>query len=242
MTTSQRTDHGTWRDLIAVVFAMLFPTVATWMYFVALAGDPGTRPVFLMSKIVQFSFPLLWVVGTRRHAPRFGRPRIAGIGQGLAFGALVLGAATALYFGLFKHGALLADAPAAIRLKVQDLGVATPGRYFAMAAFYVLIHSALEEYYWRWFVFGQLRRWLPTGAAIALSSLAFMSHHVILVSIFFKPNWPLVAALSLGVGFGGAVWAWIYQRSGSLVGPWLSHLLIDAALMLIGYDMVFTGV
>ena len=28
----------------------------------------------------------------------------------------------------------------------------------------------------------------------------------------------------------GAAWAWIYHRSGSLLGPWLSHLLIDAGI------------
>jgi len=37
---------------------------------------------------------------------------------------------------------------------------------------------------------------------------------------------------------GGTVWAWAYHRSGSLVGPWLSHAAIDAAIFLVGYDMV----
>ena len=30
------------------------------------------------------------------------------------------------------------------------------------------------------------------------------------------------------------------DESGSLLGPWLSHCLIDAAIFLIGYDLVFT--
>ena len=33
--------------------------------------------------------------------------------------------------------------------------------------------------------------------------------------------------------------AWLYRRSGSLVGPWLSHLLVDAGIMVIGYDLLF---
>ena len=36
---------------------------------------------------------------------------------------------------------------------------------------------------------------------------------------------------------GGGVWAWLYHKSGSLVGPWVSHMLIDFGLMWIGFDL-----
>jgi membrane protease YdiL (CAAX protease family) len=48
-----------------------------------------------------------------------------------------------------------------------------------------------------------------------------------------------VLPAALGVAAGGAVWAWVYERSGSLLGPWLSHLLIDAAVFLVGWDLLF---
>jgi membrane protease YdiL (CAAX protease family) len=43
---------------------------------------------------------------------------------------------------------------------------------------------------------------------------------------------------SAAVAVGGAMWAWLYQRSGSIYAPWLSHLLIDAAIFTIAFDMV----
>ena len=43
---------------------------------------------------------------------------------------------------------------------------------------------------------------------------------------------------ALCVAGGGFVWAWLYDRTQSLYAPWISHLLIDAALMAIGYEMV----
>ena len=46
---------------------------------------------------------------------------------------------------------------------------------------------------------------------------------------------------SASVAIGGAVWAWLYDRSGSLLGPWLSHILIDAAIFIIGYDLIFAS-
>jgi membrane protease YdiL (CAAX protease family) len=106
-----------------------------------------------------------------------------------------------------------------------------------MGTFYSLVHSGLEEYYWRWFVFGQLSRRVPLAAAIAISSLGFMAHHVLVLSQFFHGYGAATWFFSLCVAVGGAVWAWLYQRSGSLYGPWVSHMIIDAGLMVIGYQL-----
>jgi uncharacterized protein len=48
----------------------------------------------------------------------------------------------------------------------------------------------------------------------------------------------LALPLSLGVAIGGGVWCWLYAKTGSLYAAWISHLLIDAAIMWIGYDLV----
>jgi uncharacterized protein len=100
-------------------------------------------------------------------------------------------------------------------------------------------HSLLEEYYWRWFLFGGLRRFMPVAAAVVLSSLAFAAHHVILLAVFFGGQALPTILFSVCVAVGGAAWAWIYQRSGSLLGPWLSHLMIDAGIFVVGYDLVW---
>jgi hypothetical protein len=33
------------------------------------------------------------------------------------------------------------------------------------------------------------------------------------------------------------LWAAVYERTGCLYGPWISHLLVDAGIMWIGYDL-----
>ena len=87
--------------------------------------------------------------------------------------------------------------------------------------------------------FGGLRRLMPLGWAVVLSSLAFAAHHVIVLGVYFGWQSWATAAFSAGVAVGGAAWAWIYHRGNSLVGPWLSHVLADAAIFLIGYSMVW---
>ena len=80
---------------------------------------------------------------------------------------------------------------------------------------------------------------LPQGpvAAICISSLGFMAHHVILLATFFSWSSPWTYLFSFSVVVGGAGWAWLYERDGSLYGPWISHLFVDAAIFLIGYDI-----
>ncbi|MGE3806696.1 MAG: lysostaphin resistance A-like protein [Gemmataceae bacterium] len=132
--------------------------------------------------------------------------------------------------------------PARIRDKVVQLDVATPARFLMLAAFLSVLHSFLEEYYWRWFVFDRLRDLLPGWLAIVISSLAFMSHHVIVLDAYLPGSfWQATVPFSLCIAVGGAFWAWLFARSGSLLGPWLGHLLVDAAIMAVGYQMLFAA-
>jgi membrane protease YdiL (CAAX protease family) len=134
----------------------------------------------------------------------------------------------------------LAVTVAPLRSKLEQLGMDSPAGYVLLAAFLTVIHSLLEEYYWRWFVFGWLRRQVPLPTAIMVSSLGFMAHHVIILAVFL-PGYFLSAVVpfSLCVAGGGAFWAWLYDRTGSLYAPWVSHLLVDAAIMAVGYELLF---
>lgn len=203
----------------------------------ALAGTRWTAPVYLACKVIQFSFPLLWIVGVERARPHlFRKPGTKGLWIGLLSG---LGAVTAL--ALFWRALLglpaLADVPSAVAGKLASFGIATPGGYLALAVFYSLVHSLLEEYYWRWFLFGRLRRRLPAVAAIALSSLAFTAHHVLVIGQFLGGYGPATWLAALAITGAGALWAWSYHRSNSLFGPWLSHAFADAGLMWVGYEI-----
>ena len=79
------------------------------------------------------------------------------------------------------------------------IGPADTGKYVALAVFYALVHSLLEEYYWRWFVFGQLRALVAPTLAIVLSSLAFAAHHVILLYVYL-PGYVLTAVVPFAPG------------------------------------------
>jgi membrane protease YdiL (CAAX protease family) len=230
---------------LALAFALFFPTLAAWSYFLALAKEstqvnPLQQAAYLAGKVVQFTFPVVYLVLCREPWPRFVWPRPNGISLGLAFGLLVAGLMLGVYFGILRHSPVLARTPDLIRAKLEQVGMSTPGRYILLSAFIVAAHSLLEEYYWRWFVFGRLRQLLPLAAAVALSSLAFMSHHVVILYVYLPGRFlSAVMPFSLGIALGGAFWAWLYDRAGTLYAPWLSHLLVDAAIFVIGWDLLW---
>lgn len=233
------------RTALALIFAMTFPTLAAWSYFLALAERGGKvnvhqQSAYVVGKIVQFTFPLLFMVLIERRWPTVTRSRWNGLAIGLAFGLLVAVVMLGIYFAVLRGSSILAQTPERLRDKLNQVNMATPLRYVVLAAFVVAIHSLLEEYYWRWFVFGQLRRMTTLAPAIVLSSLAFMAHHVVVLYVYLPGKfWSAAFPFSLAIAVGGAVWAWLYQRSGSIWAPWLSHLLIDAGIFAIGWDLLW---
>ncbi len=227
------------RDWVAVLFALALPTFVTLAYFVWSEGlDAGLRQtVYGVAKVVQFGFPIFWVGFVQRNRPKLWPVSYSGVGVGVAFGLSVLVAALGLYQGWFKDAPFFTAGIGPIQAKIADMGFNALWKFAALGVFYSLLHSLLEEYYWRWFVFDQLKRLTQLGPAIAISALGFMAHHVLVIGAFFGMSSPLTWLLSAAVAVGGAFWAWLYHRSGSLMGPWLGHCLVDAAIFLIGYDL-----
>lgn len=226
-------------QIVALAFALTFPSLLTFAYFVLLSGQGPRIPqlTYALGKTIQFVFPIAWMWWVMGERPVFALPRRDGLLVSLVFGMLIATTMYALYIGWLRSSPVFSEPAQIVRQKIGQLGVDSYKKYLALGVFYALAHSLLEEYYWRWFVFGQLRRRLSSYQAIFISSVGFMAHHVILLAAYFGWDSPLAYFFSLCVGVGGAIWAWIYERSGSLYGPWWSHCLVDAAIFVIGYDV-----
>ncbi len=222
-------------------FALTFPFLLTVVYFVFMDGrESGVQSaVFGTLKVIQFGFPAFFTFLICRESielPVWKRPAIV---QGLLFGIAVLVGALAIYYGFMKGSAVYFYLKSKVFAKVQGFGLNSLWAYGALAAFYSLAHSAMEEYYWRWFVYKRLTRTLPDSYAIAISAVGFMAHHVVVMVVFMGLTSPLAYLHSLAVAIGGAYWAWLYGRSGNFVAVWLSHATIDLAMFVIGYDLLF---
>jgi membrane protease YdiL (CAAX protease family) len=216
------------------------------------------RLLYGSCKVVQAALPLVgwWLLGMERlpawpePEPRPGPPargssaaprRVAAALAGLLSGAALGGLALAAYAGPLGAWPPLSGAGPRIHDRLVDLDAATPVRYLLLAVGLSVAHSLFEEYYWRWFLLGQLRRRLPFAASLTLASLAFAAHHWIVVDSFLGGTHRLTIGLplTLVVAGAGALWGWLFRRYRTLLAPWLSHLLVDAALMAVGWWMLF---
>jgi len=227
-------------DRAVIAVALVLPTAITWIYFVWLNGADKLiqQGAYGAGKTIQFALPLVWVWLVQRERSWPKVPSIGNAAIGIAFGLMVAAAMQAVYSAVPQ----VFDAPATeVRKKVESFGISSPAAFIVFAVFVSAIHSLLEEYYWRWFVFGQLARGCKLPLAIAVSSIGFAAHHVLVLGLYFGysgPTWPLTWLFAAGVAIGGASWAWLYWRSNSLAASWLSHAIVDAAIFAIGYKMI----
>ncbi len=178
---------------------------------------------------------VLW----ERRRPRLTWPHRDDLLFGLGFGVAVAAGIFALYFGWLRSSPLLQAAPATAIGVLQKFGADQLPGFLLVASFIAVGNSLLEEYYFRWFIFGRMRAFLPLPSAIAASALVFMAHHILLLSVYLPGQfWTLTVPLSLCIAVGGGIWSWLYARTGSLYAPWLSHAIIDVAIGVVGWDLI----
>jgi uncharacterized protein len=237
-----------------LILGLLVPTFITYIYFDLLsnASPSVQKGAYVIGKGLQFVVLVaaIWrsrqVLGRHAHqspeqwgpAPR-STPKSNGIVLGLASGFVIGACIVGVYqFLLLPSGIMLKVKEAAVT-KVSGLGIDSPMVLVAIGLFYSLIHSGFEELYWRGFVYRALLERVSLPIAVAVSSLAFMSHHVIVLAKYFSYSSPLTYIASLGVAVGGTIWAWMWSRYRSLIPGWISHALVDAAIFMVAYLLLF---
>lgn len=122
-----------------------------------------------------------------------------------------------------------------IQTKAKNFGILE--HYWLFAIFLSLIHSLIEEYYWRWFVYGNLKRVINGFSAHFIAGVSFSAHHIVIASQFFSLFWGIL--LGGLVGAGGILWSMMYEKQKTLLGAWLSHMVVDLGIMYIGYYLLF---
>ena len=215
----------------AVVLTALVPAIAAWVYFHAAYSAAVAVAGYAATKLFTVLWP--WIASRRWDAPPPIQPRRHALSLilGVCFGLIAVAGVVLLYRGPLAEVAT--NAAPAIAAKVATLGISE--HFVVFALFLSFVHSAIEEVYWRWFLFGNLRLWLPSGSAIVAAG-AFSAHHFMILAAFTSPTWTVVGGLMVAVAGWG--WCILYHRSGSLLGPWVSHVLIDLAVMWVGWDLI----
>ena len=221
-----------------VLPALIVPTVGSLFYFVLFPDGVIGQSAYTLTKVFILCYPFLCLrkVGADGifQRGRDGQWPVwrAVVWMGLLSGVLI----ASVGFILMKTpvGGMIWEAAPRVMNRAEGLGFKDNFLFFAI--FVSVIHSGLEEFYWRWFVYGQLRSRMRRWVAHLLAAIAFGGHHLVVTLQFFPPG--LAVILTACVIVGGVIWSLMYERQGTLVGCWISHLLVDVMLMVIGYQLL----
>jgi membrane protease YdiL (CAAX protease family) len=230
--------HARRRALLALALLVPVPSLAV---FVAVPDASGRTPLgadlfYVFSKVWLVALPLVWRHVVDRRPPSLSpttrRHLALGAGLGLLMCAVIVLARLALGVAWLDGDDL--------RTNLAASGIDTPAKFLALAAGITIVNAFAEEVVWRWFVVEKSAECLPArlaGWSVPLAAVLFTLHHVVALDAHFGP---LVTVLgSLGVFAGGWIWSALYRRTGSIWPCYLSHVLVDAALMAIGYHLLF---
>lgn len=225
---------------VILVPALVLPLIASLFYFTLFPGTSFGNGFYTGIKIWLVLGPIFVttiILQERmlRRKPSGGEIRQSML-MGTAFGLATVG----LMYGLMEWsplGQIVDNGAANVAEAMDDLGVGG-AKFLFFALFISLIHSAMEEFYWRWFVYGNLRHVVGERLWIAhlIAGIGFMAHHIIIVDRFFEL--PFAIFLGICVGIGGVVWSWLYQRHHTLWGAWISHVIVDLGIFWIGYQLI----
>jgi membrane protease YdiL (CAAX protease family) len=220
--------------LLALLLLVPIPSIgsatALWI-----APGPLGQAVYFICKLWILVLPVVWRLRVERGRLSLSPARhggfVFGAGSGLVLGAAII----ASYAGL----AAPSVDPDSLRSVATASGFDRPGIYLALAAYFTFVNALLEEYVWRWFVFTRCERLLPRGAAVVVAAAGFTAHHVIVLRSFLP--WGLAVWGACGVFAGGVVWNWCYLRYRSIWPGYVSHVLVDAAILSVGWKLLFAA-
>lgn len=219
-----------------LILALLLPALASIGYFITLAGHPLAPLVYGTTKAVMVAIPLLiwWRYGSppqpRRRGFAWPRQALEGTAIGVVMAAVIL----VMAYGPLAH--LIPQASPHIAAKIHAFSISKPIPYLFAAMVISIVHSAFEEWYWRWFGYGWLRSLMPAWAAHLIAGLAFSLHHMVVTGFYFGWAWGIL--FGLVVGGASIIWSLLYERQGNLVGAWIAHMCCDVAVMWVGWMAV----
>ena len=84
-------------EILVLIFAASFPTLAAWVYFVLFSGESWMLTLGALSKLVQFALPAVWIWLVLRQPRRIGGVSTRDLLSGALSGLVILAACLGLY-------------------------------------------------------------------------------------------------------------------------------------------------
>ena len=108
---------------------------------------------------------------------------------------------------------------------------------FLYASLYIsFANSFLEEFFFRGFVFTNLKKYSGRKLAYIFSAAAFSLYHVAMMIGWFSPA--LFLLVMVGLVIGGMIFNWLNEKLDTIYGSWLTHMFANFAINTIGFMLL----
>ena len=151
---------------------------------------------------------------------------------------------TALLLGLGVYGVILGgyflvgnfyDFSGIAETLSRNAGV-NRDNFLFISLYISFINSLLEEFFFRGFLFLNLRSSAGRGFAQGFSSVIFAAYHVAMMVGWFS-LW-LFALVMAGLAVGGMIFNAMNEKLGSVYPSWLTHMFANFAINTIGFMLM----
>ena len=154
------------------------------------------------------------------------------------------GFATALLLGLPLYGLILGgyfllrnfiDFSGIAGNLTQNAGV-TKDNFLFVSLYISFANSLLEEFFFRGFLFSNLKRHSTRRFAYLFSALAFALYHVAMMVGWF--DWWLNLLVIAGLALGGMIFNRLNEKQDCIYVSWLVHMFANFAINTIGFILL----
>lgn len=149
--------------------------------------------------------------------------------------SIILG--LAIYFGILTAYFLLKNFIDLDNIVgVLDKNVKVNRSNFLWIALYIsFVNSLLEEFFFRGFIFLNLKKVSKRKFAYIISAFAFSIYHVAIMANWFNPVIFLLAMIGLFIG--GVIFNYLNEKNENIYNSWVVHMMANFSINTIGFIM-----
>lgn len=215
---------------ILLVFGLTAPTVLQLLSHIIQAEPLISNTAYIISKLLFVIVPIIyWTISRPAPKQKSEQMLMFSIFTGLLFAATIFGVLNQFIEEIKPLGNKIYQT-------LSNIGLTKNFLIYSLGI--IIFNSFLEEVYWRYAVFGGLKKFFSGFLAAIISSLGFAAVHLVLFISFFEISWIILLLTSLTFLFG-MYWSWLYHKSNSLLSVWVNHLLVNIPLFYIEYLVIF---
>ena len=159
------------------------------------------------------------------------RPKKKGLLTALALGLGIYGVILGGYFLVspFFDFSQIAGA-------LTDNAGVTRDNFLYVSLYISFANSFLEEFFFRGFVFTNLKRHSGRKLAYIFSAAVFSLYHVAMMIGWFSPT--LFLLVMVGLVLGGVIFNWLNEKLDTIYCSWLTHMFANFAINTIGFMLL----